>query len=75
MMDKKLMVLALIAAFLIGGWAGDESRPKPDRPVARFIGKIARLGLWILVLGEPQPKAEPQFTKSSPDHIDHMRSL
>lgn len=74
-MNNKTLVLALIVAFLVGGWAGDESRPQPDRPVARFIGKIARLGLWIMVLGETEPKAEPQYTKSSPDSIDHMRSL
>lgn len=74
-MNNKTLVLALIVAFLIGGWAGDESRPKPERPVARFIGKIARLGLWLMILGETEPKGEPQYTKASPDHIDHARSL
>lgn len=74
-MSKQTLVIALIVAFLVGGWAGDEVRPRPDRPVARFFGKIARLGLWLMVLGESEPKAEPQYTKASPDHIDHMRSL
>lgn len=74
-MNNKTLVLALILAFLVGGWAGDESRPKPERPVARWIGKIARLGLWLMVLGETEKSAEPQYTKASPDHIDHMRSL
>jgi hypothetical protein len=72
-MSKQTLVLAVIIAFALGGWIGDEAKPQPERPVLKFLAKVAKWGLWIMVVGEPTP--EPQYTRSSPDHIDHQRSL
>lgn len=75
-MNRQTIVLALILAFALGGWIGDESRQKPDRPVLKFLAKAARWGLWLMVVAEKAPASEPQYTRSlSPDHIDHQRSL
>lgn len=74
-MNRKTIVIALVIAFAFGGWIGDESRPKPDRPVARFIGRIARLGMWLMVLGEPQPQQTVTQVSPDSDRLDHMRSL
>lgn len=73
-MNKQTIVLAVILAFALGGWIGDEAKPKPDRPVLKFLAKAARWGLWLMVVGEPAPEP-PQYTKASPDNIDHKRSL
>lgn len=74
-MNRQTIVLALILAFALGGWIGDEAKPKPDRPVLKFLSQAARWGLWLLVVGEPAP--EPQYSRAAPtdDHIDHQRSL
>jgi hypothetical protein len=71
------IVAALIVAFLMGGWIGDEFRPKPDRPVLRFLAKAARMALWIMVVDSSSQQPEVQYTRTAPDpdHIDHMRSL
>lgn len=66
---------AVVLSFVLGGCIGDEFRQKPDRPVLRVLARAARWGLWIMVAGEAEPKAEPQYTRSSPDRIDHARSL
>ena len=76
MTTRIAIIAALVVAFLLGGWIGDEVRPKPQRPVLKFLGKAARLGLWLLVAESNEP-SEPQYAKThfDPDHIDHMRSL
>jgi hypothetical protein len=75
-MNRTSVVLALVVAFLLGGWIGDEARPQPDRPVLRFLAKMARTGLWLMVVGE-QPQQPQEYTRAAPDadHVDHMRSL
>jgi len=75
-MNRKSIVLALVIAFAVGGYIGDEFRKEPERPVLKFLAKVARTGLWLMVLGEkPQPPS-PAYTRApDPDHIDHGRSL
>lgn len=75
-MNRWTVVLALIVAFMLGGWIGDEARPQPERPVLKFLARVARTGLWLMVLGE-SPQPQPQYTRTIPDddHIDHARSL
>ena len=74
MNQKTTLVLALIAAFLVGGYVGDEMKPKPDRPVLRFLAKAARVALWFAAFSEPPPP--PQYGHHpDPDHLDHGRSL
>jgi hypothetical protein len=32
-------------------------KPRPERPVLRFIAKLARVGLWVMWCAEPPPPA------------------
>jgi hypothetical protein len=74
----KTTILALLLAFAIGGMIGGETSPspapKPDRPAGRWIGRIARLGLWFLAIGEPAPM-QHQHVGAIDGELDHYRSL
>jgi len=52
------VVVALVAVMLTW-WAAtsDHSPLKPhqDRPVLRFVQRLARLGLWVMWAAEPAP--------------------
>ena len=76
-MNRKTIVLALVLAFAVGGYIGDESRKQPERPVLRFLAKVARWGLWVMVVGDQPKQPEPQYTRAAPGpgEIDHLRSL
>lgn len=54
---------AVIVAVAVGWWAThSEMSPfvpkKPDRPVLKFIAKIAKLGLWVALAAEKPPEPE-----------------
>jgi hypothetical protein len=53
---------AIVAALAVGYWLASSPAPKPDRPVVRFVSRIAKNFLWVALLAE-RPPAEPQ-----PDH-------
>lgn len=72
--NRITLVLALAVAFLLGGWIGDETREKPQRPVLTWIARVARWGLWMMVVADEQPQPMP-FKAIDADHIDHARSL
>jgi hypothetical protein len=45
----------------------------PDRPVLRFLVRVAKLGLWI---ADTQPQPQPvTYRVMHDDHISHERSL
>lgn len=75
-MKRAVLLTVCIVAFLIGGYIGRESAPpeQPDRPVLRMLVKIARWGLWLAMLAEPEPP-QPRYHALDEGHIDHMRSL
>lgn len=75
-MNYRALVIAVVIAFLAGGYIGDELRPKPDRPVLRFLAKAAKTFLWIMVFEEP-PQPQPPYKAAAldADQIDHARSL
>lgn len=62
--DKKLVMVA-VAAFALawfvshnegGGIIPNPFVPqKPDRPVLKFIAKVAKTFLWVAVFAEPKP--------------------
>jgi hypothetical protein len=62
-MDRRL-VIAVVVALAFGYWlASPTPAPRPnDRPVVRWIAKVARSFLWIALLAE-KPPADQQ-----PDH-------
>lgn len=60
--DIRLLVIAGILGCAIGWFAATSPsspiRPAPDRPVLRFLAKIARTGLWVMMFAEQPPKEE-----------------
>lgn len=60
--DIRLLVIAGILGIALGWFAATSPaspiRPAPDRPVLRFLAKVAKLGLWVMVAAEPPPKQE-----------------
>jgi hypothetical protein len=76
-MNTKHVLIGLLLAFALGGWIGDELRPKPERPVLQFLARAARMGMWLLIVGEPAQSKDQAVQIAAPDsdHINHMRSL
>lgn len=66
-MDRRT-IAAVAVALVVGYWlAASPSSPVPaprpnDRPVVRFLARVAKQFLWVALLAE-QPPEEPQ-----PDH-------
>lgn len=66
-MDRRILT-AVVVALAVGYWlasspASPIPAPRPnDRPVVRWIAKIARSFLWVALLAE-RPPEDPQ-----PDH-------
>lgn len=64
--DRKVIALAaglFLVGWLIGREVGDSWIPSPfapekDRPVLRFLSKVARLGLWVMMAAEKPPADE-----------------
>lgn len=74
-MSKNTLVAAcvacLVAGYLVACVPGfDPINPfvpkKPDRPVARLLARLARLGLWVMVFAEPAPQV--QYRAVPPRH-------
>jgi hypothetical protein len=76
MMSRYVLAAACVVAILIGQYFGREAAPPapPDRPVLRLLIKAARLGLWLVMLAEPE-QPQPRYHAVDEGHIDHMRSL
>lgn len=52
----------LVAGYLVASVPGfDPVNPfiprKPDRPVVRFLARLAKLGLWVTVFADPAPQS------------------
>ena len=66
-MDRRTLWIVAVA-LVVGYWLASSSSspipsPRPnDRPVVRFLARIAKNFLWVALLAE-KPPAEPQ-----PDH-------
>ena len=75
-LDRRLIAGAL-AVFVAGWFLGQQGvspwTPEKDRPVLRFMAKVAKTGLWLLVV-EPVPEDVPEYTVVA-DHnkINHRR--
>jgi len=65
-LDKNI-VIAAVAAFALAwfmchsdGYIPNPFVPqRPDRPVLKFIAKVAKTFLWIAVFAEPKPQQPP----------------
>ena len=64
--DRNKLLLScaacLVAGYLVASVPGfDPVNPfvpkRPDRPVARLLARVAKLGLWLTVFAEPPPRS------------------
>ena len=73
-MTKQTFVLScaacLVAGYLLAAAPGvipfnplDPFKPK-DRPVARLLAKLAKLGLWVAVFAEQRPERNPEYARA-----------
>jgi hypothetical protein len=56
---RKISIAVLVAVAVT--WCAATSdyspiKPRPERPVLRFLAKVAKLGLWVMWAAEPQPQ-------------------
>lgn len=77
MNHRLILIGALVLAFLMGGWVGDEARKKPERPVLKALMRLAKWGLFVVPFVLDEPDQPPRYNRAAlgDDHIDHMRSL
>ena len=78
-LDRKLLTIGiglLAVGFVMGQGAGGGSlpwAPKKERPILTALARLAKLGLWVLVV-EPVPDDLPddnQYTHLDTDIINH----
>lgn len=75
-MNYRVIIIAVIVAFLIGGYVGDELRPQPERPFLKFLARAAKVAMWVMIMEEaPQQHQRYQAVSADADHVDHARSL
>ena len=56
---RKILIAVLVAVAVT--WCAATSdyspiKPQPERPVLRFLAKVAKLGLWVMWAAELQPQ-------------------
>lgn len=74
--DRKLVacgVAVFIAGWFLGQQAGGDLpwKPAKDRPFLTFVAKVAKTGLWLLVV-EPVPDDLPEYASVvDHNHINH----
>ena len=69
-MQSRHVFAAVIVAVAVGWWATNAASspfvPKPkERPVLRFVARLAKLGLWVAMAAEKQPTPEEQQSRQS----------
>lgn len=79
--DKRMVLVAVVAfaaAWFVangrdGGVIPNPFVPaKPDRPVLRFIAKVAKTFLWVAVFAEPKPSEHRHHVvQARPEYLDH----
>jgi hypothetical protein len=78
-LDRKILAIGiglLAVGFVLGQGSGGGSlpwAPKKERPFLTALARLAKLGLWVLVV-EPVPDDLPdenQYTRFDTDSINH----
>ena len=78
-LDRRLLAAAVglfVAGWLIGQHAPSVSLPwetEKPRPVLTALARIAKFGLWLMVVEPPPPDlpSERSFVNRAPDYISH----
>jgi hypothetical protein len=64
----------LVAGYLIACAPGFDPlnpfQPKHDRPVVRFLQRLAKFGLWVAVFADPPPKQDRVYRETG--SVCHM---
>jgi hypothetical protein len=78
-LDKRLLAAA-VGVFVVGWVIGQNSpggsfpwQPEKPRPVLTALARLAKFGLWLMVVEPPPPDLPPErsFVKHDPDYISH----
>jgi len=74
-LDRRIVAGALavfVAGWFLGQQAGGDLpwAPRKDRPVLSLLAKIAKTGLWLLVV-EPVPDDLPEYSVADHNHVNH----
>jgi hypothetical protein len=59
------VVCVVLYSWATGGDSTPSPQPAPDRPVVRWLSRIARAALWVSLVAEPPPKNGEVYTVSS----------
>jgi|GEM_PF-886272 len=67
--DLRPLVIAGILGLALGWFAATSPispvKPAPERPVLRFLAKVAKIGLWVVAFADPPP--------TQAHHVVHAR--
>ena len=82
-MSKRSLLLVGLACIVVGCLVStvpgfdplNPFSPKPQRPVIKFLARLAKLGLWVTVFAEPQPQPLPPEQQYAARHCDDNKSL
>lgn len=72
--DHRLLAIAVglfIAGWLIGQHSGGLLGPQNDRPVLKFLARVAKIGLWVMVAEQPPQDCHDNSYASHGDQINH----
>jgi hypothetical protein len=63
--ELRIVSIAVLVAAAVT-WAAATSdyspiKPQQDRPVLRFLARLAKTGLWVMMFAEPAPADSQQY--------------
>jgi hypothetical protein len=68
-------VVVGVVAVMLTWWAATSDyspvKPEPQRPVLRFVQRLARLGLWAMMFAEPAPPEQAYVVHARVDADGH----
>ena len=73
--ELRLVSIAVLVAAAVT-WAAATSdyspiKPQQDRPVLRFLARLAKTGLWVMMFAEPPPADQAYVVQSRVDSEGH----
>ena len=73
--ELRIVSIAVLVAAAVT-WAAATSdyspiKPQQERPVLRFLARLAKTGLWVMMFAEPPPAKEAYVVQSRVDSEGH----
>jgi hypothetical protein len=76
-LDRRLLAAA-VGLFVVGWIIGQHSpggtlpwQPEKPRPVLTALARLAKFGLWLMVVEPVPPDLPQQYARHDPDYISH----